>query len=206
MSILLAYKKEGAIYMGTDTRIVVNDNKKSALSRCDLKIQKLENGILLGIAGERLERQTIIAYSEIFTLDKEGKLTRKHIVKEIVPRLIEMLEEENLMMKKEEEFPYVQAQILLAYKDTLYEICSGFTVIKYEDFQALGRDCDYAIATLMNTKPTDDIKKRLIKALDISAKYSQYIGKPYVLIDTKSMDYEYVMGEGYELKKDLKEE
>jgi ATP-dependent protease HslVU (ClpYQ) peptidase subunit len=198
MSVLIAFKKNGTIYMGTDTRVVVGDHKRNEMRRCNLKIQKLDNGILLGITGERLERQTLIAYSEIFTLDKAGKLTRKHLVKEIVPRLISVLEEEKLMIEKEGEFPYMQAQIILAYKDTMYEICSSFAVIKYEDFQVWGRASDYAQATLMNTKETDDINQRIVKALDITADNSQYVGKPYVLIDTKKMKYEYELDECHE--------
>ena len=166
-------------------------------------MQKLDNGILLGITGERLERQTIITYSEIFTFDKAGKLTRRHLVKEIVPRLISVLEEEKSMIEKEGEFPYMQAQIILAYKDTMYEICSSFAVIKYEDIQVLGRASDYAQATLMNTKETDDINQRIVKALDITADNSQYVGKPYVLIDTKKMKYEHVFDEWHERLKEI---
>ena len=206
MSILLAVKRGDTIYMGSDTRVVVGDHKRNETRGCNLKIQKLDNGILLGITAERLERQTVIAYSDIFTLDKAGRLTRKHIVKEIIPRLIALMEEENLMVKKEGEYPYMKAQILLAYKDTMYEICSSFTVIKYEDFQVLGEVADFAHSTMLNTKPTDDIKQRIIKALDIVAKNSQYVGRPYVLIDTKDMKYEFVLDEWKELQKELQGE
>ena len=203
MSVLIAYKKGDTIYMGTDTRTIASSTKRNELSKCNLKIQKLDNGILLGITGERVERQTLIAYSEIFTLDKAGKLTRRHIVKEIIPRLISVLEEEKLMIEKEGEFPYMQAQIILAYKDTMYEICSGFSVIKYEDFQVLGRVSEYAQGVLMNTKETDDINSRIVKALDIVAENSQLVGRPYVLIDTNTMEYHYEFDEWHEYLEDI---
>lgn len=192
MSILIAYKKDDTVYMGTDTRTIVNDHKKNELRGCNLKIQKLANDMLLGITGERLERQTLIAYSEIFTLDKNGKLTKKHIVKEIIPKLITVLEKEGLLIEKEGELPYMKAVILLVHKGTIYEICSGFAVIKYEDFQVVGRVSDYAHATLMNTKPMDSIEERIVKALDIVAENSQYVGKPYLLINTKELEYKIV--------------
>ena len=192
MSILIAYKKDDTVYMGTDTRTIVNDHKKNELRGCNLKIQKLANDMLLGITGERLERQTLIAYSEIFTLDKNGKLTKKHIVKEIIPKLITVLEKEGLLVEKEGELPYMKAVILLVHKGTIYEICSGFAVIKYEDFQVVGRSSDYAHATLMNTKPMDNIEGRIVKALDIVAENSQYVGKPYLLINTKELEYKIV--------------
>ena len=101
MSVLIAYKRGDTIYMGTDTRVIVDDHKKNELCECNYKIQKLENGMLVGITAERLTRQTIFAYSEIFTLDENGELTRKHIVKEIIPKLVAILNEEELMIKKD---------------------------------------------------------------------------------------------------------
>lgn len=194
MSILIAYKKGKTIYMGTDTRVIAGDSKRSELCECNYKIQKLDNGMLLGITGERVERQTIIAYSEIFTLDKNGELTKKHIVKEIIPNLLSVLEKENLLVKNDGEVPYVQSVILLAHKDVLYEICSGFAVIKYEDFQILGSAANYAQATIASTKEREDINERIVKALDIASSNSQYVGKPYLLIDTKELKYNLVGG------------
>ena len=194
MSILIAYKKGDTIYMGTDTRVIAGDTKRNELCECNYKIQKLDNGMLLGLTGEELERQTIIAYSEIFTLDKNGELTKKHVVKEIIPNLFSVLEKENLVVKNDGEVPYVKSVILLAYKDVLYEICSGFAVIKYECFQVLGSAANYAHATIASTKERDDINERIVKALDIALNNSQYVGKPYLLIDTKELKYNLVGG------------
>lgn len=192
MSVLIAYKRGDTIYMGTDTRVIVNDHKKNELCECNYKIQKLENGMLVGITAERLTRQTIFAYSEIFSLDKKGELTKKHIIKEIIPSLLSVLKKEDLLVEKEGELPYMKAVILLAYKDTLYEICSNFAVIKYEDFQAVGTVAEYAQATLFNTKGTDDINERIVKALGIVSNNSQFVGSPYLLIDTKEQAYKLI--------------
>ena len=192
MSVLIAYKRDDTIYMGTDTRVIVNDHKKNELCECNYKIQKLENGMLVGITAERLTRQTIFAYSEIFTLDKNGELTRKHIIKEIIPKLVAILNEEELMIKKEDALPYMDGQILLAYKGVLYEICRNFAIYKYEDFQLLGYGVDYGQFVLANTKDTDDVNEQIIKTLDIIAKYSHHVGSPYLLIDTKEQEYKLI--------------
>ena len=195
MSVLIAYKRGDTIYMGTDTRVIVNDHKKNELCECNYKIQKLDNGMLLGITGERLERQMLFAYSEIFTLDKKGDLTKKHIIKEIIPVLLSALKKEGLLVEKEGEAPYMKAVVLLAHKDSLYELCSNFTVIKYENFQVLGVAAAYAQATMMNTNELDNINERMVKALDIAAKNSQYVGRPYLLIDTKELKYNLIKGD-----------
>lgn len=192
MSILIAYKKGDTIYMGTDTRVIVNEHKKNELCECNYKIQKLDNGMLVGVTGDRIERQTLFSYSDIFTLDNKGELTRKHIIKEIIPNLLSVLEKEDLIVDKEGELPYMRAVILLAYKDTLYEICSNFAVIKYEDFQAVGSTAEYAQATLWNTKKTDDINERIVKTLDIVSHNSHLVGSPYLLIDTKEQVYKLI--------------
>ena len=120
MGIVIAYKKGDTVYMGTDTRVIVNEHKKNELCESNYKIQKMDNGLLIGITAERLTRQTIFANPEIFSLDKKGELNRKHIVKEIIPKLIDVLNGEELMFGKEDELPYMSAQILLTYKGEFF--------------------------------------------------------------------------------------
>ena len=57
----------------------------------------MDNEMLVGIAGDRIVRQTCFAFSEIFTLDKNNNLTRKHIFTQIIPKLIELLTEHELL-------------------------------------------------------------------------------------------------------------
>ena len=195
MSIIIAYKRKDTIYMGTDTRVLVAGEKTNELCESGLKIQKLDNGILLGVTGENQERQTIIAYSDIFTLDKKGELTKKHIIKEIVPKLYNMLVEEKLLRADEDDgIPYMRSMLLLAYRGTLYEICSNFLVLKYEDFQAIGLSSNMAHQILLNAKENDNVNDTILKALKYSAKYYYTIGAPYVLIDTKDLKYTIVEG------------
>ena len=192
MSVIVAIKENGVVYMGADSQTTTGRRKRNGLNETSFKITRLENGMLVGITAERLTRQTIFAYSEIFTLDKNGELTRKHLVKEIIPKLVAILNEEELMIKKEDALPYMDGQILLAYKGVLYEICRNFSIYKYEDFQLLGYGVDYGQFVLANTKDIDDVNERIIKTLDTVAKYSHQVGSPYLLIDTKEQEYKLI--------------
>ena len=194
MSIIIAYKKDDVIYMGTDTRTIINEHKKNELCESNYKIQKMENGMLVGMTAERLTRQTIFAYPEIFTLDKKGVLTRKHIVKEIIPKLKELINENGLMIKKEGRLPYMDASIFLAHKGELYEICTSFAVYKYEHFQILGSVADFGQYALEHAQ-TDDVNQKIVLALDNIAKNSYLVGAPYLLIDTKSKEYKIIRSE-----------
>ena len=195
MSILLAYKLNDTVYMGTDTRIIENDFKRKADQPSMYRIQKLDNGMLLGISCPSNECQVIIGNSDIFTLDKKGKLTRRHIVTDIIPKLMLLAQRENLMITEDEKFPFMKAVIVLAYKDTMYTIWSNFAVVKNEGFVVSGIAWSLATPTLANTKPTDDINQRLVRAMNIASKYSQDVGKPYVLIDSQNLNYTIVKEE-----------
>ena len=151
--------------------------------------------MLVGVTADQVNRQQIFAYSEIFTLDKRGELTRKHIVKEIIPALIYILDKEDLLVRKEDKLPYMDASIFLAHKGVLYEICSRFNVYRYEEFQIIGKEISFGTFYLANTKETDDVNDQIVKALDAIAKYSQLVGSPYILIDTKDLEYKIVRGD-----------
>lgn len=192
MSILIAYKKGDTVYMGTDTRVIVNEHKNNDLCTSNYKIQRLKGRLIVGITADRLTRQTIFAYPEIFAFDKKEELTRKHIVKNIIPKLKEVLTENELIVEKEDDVPRMDGQILLAHKGDLYEICSNFSVYKYETFQALGPVSDYAQFTLASTNQNEDVNKKIIKALNIVAKNTSLVGGPYLLINTKSKEHKLV--------------
>lgn len=190
MNIIVAYKKDGVVYMGSDTRIDGYDQKFNELCECNYSIQKLDNGILVGFIGEKIEVQTLKAYlDDIFTLDGKGELTRKHLVTKIVPSLIEMLKSEKLYNKSDTDNPFMKMNIMVAHKDKLYEICSGFEIYTYEDFQVIGKTLKFAEPVMFNTKPDDDIYARIVKALDITAQNTAIVARPYVLIDTKDLQY-----------------
>ena len=195
MSILLAVKKNNTVYMATDTREIVSGNKRNNLCEASFKIQKQDNGMLVGITGDRFTRQTLFANSEIFTLNKKGKLTKKHIVTEIVPQIIDLLDAHEMLVQNEDGFIGMKARIILAYQESMFEICAGFLVIKYEDLQALGEASSGAEVVLFNSKPDDDVEERLIRALDVASKYCLTVGEPYLLINTKDLEYTVVKGD-----------
>ena len=97
-------------------------------------------------------------------------------------------------MEKEDNVPRMDGQILLAHKGDLYEICSNFSVYKYETFQAIGPVSEYAHFTLANTNQNEDVNKKIIKALNIVAKNTSLVGAPYLLINTKSKEHRLVRG------------
>ena len=194
MSVLIAYKKNDIVYMGTDAKEIFYDRIDTDACESNFKIQKMENGMLVGLIGDIPTRQILFAYPEIFTLDKKGELNRKHIVKEIIPALLSLLNEESLLDEKEDSYPKMKADILLAHNGVLYEITNSFMIIRYEDYQAIGSASELVQATIDNTKPTDDVNERIVRALNVASLYHTGVGAPFVLIDTKDQQYKIVGG------------
>ena len=195
MSVLIAYKRGQTVYMGADNVSISRGEVRKELSEHNYKIQRLENGMLVGVTDNDKIRQIVKGYPDIFTLDKKGKLTRKHLVEEIIPCLIILLGENGLLDEEEKRSPRMDACMFLAHKGELFEICSGFSVYKYEDYQAIGSMADFAQYALYKTEPNDDVNAKIVEALECVARYSSVVEPPFVLIDTEKLEYTVVGGE-----------
>ena len=196
MSILIACKKGDVVYMGTDTRTIKGGTKSNELCESNYKIQKMPNKMLVGIATDKKVRQVLFASPEIFTLDANEQLTHKHIVTSIIPKIQQTLRKYDLLIEDEGKVPIMPGEILLAYQDRLYEICWQFSVYYSQDALAVS-SCpiaDYAQYTLFNAKNDEHPNQTITNALDVVARHSYLVGRPYVLIDTKDQKYTLVGG------------
>ena len=192
MSLIVAYKKEDVVYLGTDSRVIINE-EKGKVSNNEYKIQKTEDGLLVGIAGDPQMRQVLFAYNEMFTLNKSGRLTKDHIVKKIVPAILTVLLEHDLIPTNKKSF-YMLGEIVLAYKGDLYLINSDFATIKLSSCEVFGdsEPCLYAKAIMENTCDSDNVEERIVKSLNIASKHCYMVGSPYVLINTEELEYKVI--------------
>ena len=115
MSVIVAIKENGVVYMGADSQTTTGRRKRNGLNETAFKITRLENGMLVGFCGRVAAKQAILSMEDVFVLDKEGGLNKKHIVKEIVPKLVDKMQ-----LIGDEDSGALDVCILLAYKDKLY--------------------------------------------------------------------------------------
>lgn len=190
MSVMIGYINDGVTYMATDTRVVDDDKKRNEVCECNFKLRKLDNGIVYGATNNKFMRQFLTMCEEIFTLDVYGDLTMKHIVTEILPRLYLTLDEVELLDNEKKGRPLFSSEILIGFNGKLFEICSDFSVFRYEKYQVIGSLADYALAKVTNIDENEDINRQLVDALRICAKNTEYVGAPYLTIDTKELKYQ----------------
>ena len=190
MSVMIGYIKDGVTYMATDTRVVDDDKKRNEVCECNFKLRKLDNGIVYGATNNKFMRQFLTMCEEIFTLDVYGDLTMKHIVTEILPRLYLTLDEVELLDNEKKGRPLFSSEILIGFNGKLFEICSDFSVFRYEKYQVIGSLANYALAMETTIDENENINRQLVDALRICAKNTEYVGAPYLTIDTKELKYQ----------------
>ena len=186
MSVIVAIKENGVIYMGADSQTTAGSRKYNGLNETSYKVVRLGDGMLVGFCGRVAAEQTILSMREVFTLDANGELTKRHIVKEIVPKLVDKMGQIG-----DEESGALDVSILLAHKDKLYRITSELDVIHLNESGSSGAGrgfVNYALREMKNLP----VRERILRALIVSAKRTESVGGPYVLIDTQNLDYEVV--------------
>ena len=141
---------------------------------------------MVGFGGRVAARQTILAMRYVFTLDENGELTKKHIVQQIVSKLLDKMEQIG-----NEESGALDVSILLAHKDKMYKITADLDVIHLNKNASLGSGKYYVNYALFGI-PDIPVKEKILKALIESAKHTESVAGPYVLIDTKNLEYEVV--------------
>ena len=186
MSVIVAVKENGIVYLGADSQTTAGSKKRHLLNETSYKLQRLENGILVGFCGRVAAKQIVLTMHDLFTLDEQGKLTKRHIVTEIIPKLMDKIEQIG-----DEEEGSLDLTILLAHKDSLYKITSKLDVVKLNEVGGSGAGVNFISYNLINGKDLP-VKERILKALTASAKRADSVAGPYVLIDTDKLEYEIV--------------
>ena len=190
MSVIVAVKENGVVYMGADTQTSAGKIKYNFINETEYKIKRLDNGVLIGFCGSVAAEQVIS--KDIFTLDEDGRLTKAHIVKEIIPKLIDKMGQIGEIEKGE-----MNVSALIAHNEALYRINSNLDVIKLNENGKAGSGLyyvDYALS--LKDLP---VRERILKALVESARRTDTVSGPFILIDTKNKTYEIVDmgGENY---------
>ena len=188
MSVVVAIKSDGVVYMGCDTQTTRGKDNENRLQEADFKINKLSNGMLIGCCGMVAAEQSVRFDESIFDFQGDS-LTKKDIVNNIIPRIKSKLKNAALDDNKDEEMP---VSFTIAHKDKLFVILTDFLVLGIEDYCAEGSGLFCACASLADKNLP--IRERLLAAMRASAKYCASVGKPFVLVDTKKLQYEIVEG------------
>lgn len=195
MSLVIAYKKEGVVYVGADTQTTSgNDEKVTVLANGSTKLIRLPNGILLGAVGHVYTKQHIWANAEEwFTLPEDGVLTKKHVVTHVVPQMFAYFRENDLFGNEDKRTPPDSgSHLLVAHKDKLFDITNDFSVSVIESFAAIGAGEGFVQYGMEHIDPEAPIPKQLLALLRIGASCNSTISAPFLLGDTATKKFKIV--------------
>jgi len=192
MSLIVAIKRDGYIYLGADTLTSNRVYKKTNLENEYLKIQNIANGILLGTIGLLAQNQQM-KVSETFKKIKSGDLTKEYIVNEVVNPLYQEFRQNGIL----KSFGYVfTIELLFAKRDKLFHMDRNGLVTEIEDFILIGAGSGYGREILSNIKG-DNWYKEIRECLNLASKYTDTVEKPYIYSNTKTSDIIIGTGEKY---------
>ena len=186
MSVIVAVKENDVVYMGADSQTSIGGNKIHVLNESGFKIVIQENGVLVGMCGDVGGHNAVTTQKNFVSLDENGSLTKKHIVNEIIPKLLNP----NLKIYNEKKQD-LSISLIIAFRDKLYKIMSNLTVIRCNTYTSSGSGKNYTRYD-MYAHSDLPVKERIVKALRSSANRDSSVGAPFVLIDSKNLEYEIV--------------
>lgn len=189
MSIVVAYKRDGIVYMGADTQTTRGSGIIRSLNEGGFKISRLANGMLLGICGLVKGHQRILANKKLFEVPRRETFDKRYIVRNIVPALSEMMKDVN--EERSSCNSSMSMQILIGYQGNLFYISRDFEVLVCDRYAAIGAAEDYAVYALSQIGE-GDVNEGLLKAMRVGAQCDNSVSAPFVLIDSKTKEFKIV--------------
>ena len=194
MSVVVAIKENGKIYIGADSQVTKGGTRTTLKNPNNYKIWPVigADNCLMAHVGVLRDANVVRLMTDLVT---DYNIYRGHIgfdfvVKKIVPDIIEELTRFNLL-KDGEKTEYLESSFLFAYKDQLWMIHTDKSVIEVDDYVSIGSGADQAIGSLLSTEG-ETPKERIVKAIKSSAASDIYVDYPIILTDTESCEFEIV--------------
>lgn len=190
MSVIVALKYKGKIYMGSDSMALRSSAIHYLTNENNRRIFKI-NGIsntLMALDGP-VNESNVLSNSSLIKDNKE--LNFEYIVNNLVRDIFDLFDERNLLIKDEDGIR-IYSDIILAHKDHLYEIFNDGSVIESDDFLAIGNGKDSALGSLFTTRFNDNPKERIIMAIKASIRDKSCSKYPIMIIDTETCEFEII--------------
>lgn len=196
MSVVVSIKKDGVVYLGSDSQVTRGGTRTSLTNPNNFKIWKVKgvDNCLMGHVGllrdacvirvmENLVREIDVIHDEV---------NFEYVVTRVVPKIIDELKEFNYI-ETEGKFKNMESKYLFAFKDKLFVIGFDGSVIEVDDYIAIGSGESESIGSLLTTNSDEDPETRIIKAIKASAAHDIYVDYPIILSNTKDLGFKVIL-------------
>ena len=193
MSLTIALKHNGVVYMGSDSNLPDLFRKYDLTNPNNYRIFPLKgcDNILMSIDGSLIEQNIARCTFLIPEANAmKGNIDFEFMVNEFVPNLFDIYDQRHILKIKENHYRSCESQMIVAYKDKIFQIFPDGAVLELDDFAVIGDGIDEAIGSLLSTQNIDDPKQRILLALRTCLKYKTEISYPFLITDTDSCQFE----------------
>lgn len=195
MSVVVAIKEDGKIYMGADSQVTKGGSRTTLKNKNNYKIWQVDgvDNCLMGHVGNVRDANIVRLMSGLVDDYDEfrDRINYRFVVKYIVPEIIKELRDAHFLKLDGEYLECLDSSFLFAYKDRLFYISTDATVMEIDDYVAIGSGSQEALGSLLSTEGQNP-KKRIVKAIKASAANDIYVDYPIILSDTEECEFEVI--------------
>lgn len=200
MSVVVAVRDEGQIWLVTDSQVTSGWTKSLLTSQHSFKIFKKPHGVNVGGVGS-LRDLNIMSTSDVEFVSETDILKKcisfKGMVRETVPKMFQELDKFKRLYK-DKGIEEMNSQFIIAHEDECFMIHQDGCVIELVDMIAIGSGGDIAESAYSVLRDTDlSAKEKAIRAVAVSCERDLYVGYPIVITSTKMEGFEVFDGETF---------
>lgn len=193
MSVVVAVKDKetNSVWVGCDSQASCGNLKRILTNKSNYKIFKpnKDDNLIIGVVG--ILRDANILYCVDNYIDEltmlKNEVDFKYVVTKIVPKLQSILKENKIISEKDGIIGDMNNQIILAYKDKIFEICNDFCVVEHDECSVIGSGFEFSLGSLSENKNIS-YKEQVINAIKASCKHDLYVNHPIILMNTMTDD------------------
>jgi ATP-dependent protease HslVU (ClpYQ) peptidase subunit len=192
MSVVVAVKHNGIVYLGADSQISSSKSKFSFSNVNNYKIwryHKFPESCLFGGVGSLRDINLIKVSDGLLNENNvlKGTIDFKYIVENLVDNMFDTLRNKDRLVKDSDELYRMSSGYLFSFNSNLYEIGSDGSVIDINDFTAIGSGQDIAIGSLNTTEEKTPVE-RIVHAIEASCKTNLYVNYPIIIMRSDKID------------------
>ena len=189
MSLVIAEIRDGVTYIGADTQTSSKTVKEHHFTEPSMKVIRMPRGILLCAVGAVNSSKRLFARKDWFDELGEAPLSKQFLVTKIVSRFYCDLKEQNLLEQK--SGAQCGSRFIVAQENRLFSINRDFSVSVIPRFFAAGVG-DYSAQIVDALDANAPVRDKFLCALRLADRYDNSIGAPYLFVDTKRLEFEFV--------------
>ena len=194
MSVVVAIKKDGVVYMGADSQVTKGGTRATLSNPNNYKVWEVGDTehCIMGSVGALRVANVVKVMNDLIPeiVDIKHAVDFRFVVRRLVPHIMEELDEQRLLLNDKDDTPHMGASFLFAYYDRLFSIASDGAVIEIDDFCAIGSGASEALGSLLSSVDEKDPVERIKTAIKASAAHDIYVDYPIVITDTEDTEFE----------------